>query len=90
MTALPRLRQHTAKLVGYCREGLPWAEMQSRLSAQGTNAALSSIHSYCTRHGYTRLHPGSQNYDPNTARLWEAGQLSLADLKPKTKPHPHP
>jgi hypothetical protein len=88
MRALPRLRKHTAKLVGYCREGLTWAEMQSRLEGQGTHAALSSIHSYCRRHGYTRLHPGSQDYDPNTARLWEAGQLSLADLKPKNNPHP--
>ena len=86
MRALPRLRQHTAKLVGYCREGLTWAEMTCRLADQGTEVALSSIHSYCTRHGYTRLHPGSQDYDPNTARQWEAGQLSLSDLKPNNKP----
>lgn len=85
MRTLPRLRKHTAKLVGYCREGLTWAEMQSRLSDQGTHAALSTIHSYCRRHGYTRLHPGSQNYDSNIVRLWEAGQLSLADLKPTNK-----
>lgn len=62
--------------------------MQSRLADQGTHAALSSIHSYCSRHGYTRLHPGSREYDPNTARLWEAGQLSLAALKPKNNQHP--
>lgn len=88
MKTLPRLRKHTAKLVGYCREGLTWAEMQSRLADLGTHAALSSIHSYCRRHGYARLHPGSQEFDPNIARLWEAGQLSLASLKPKTKPQP--
>lgn len=64
--------------------------MQSRLAALGTHAALSSIHGYCTRHGYTRLHAGSRNYDPNTTRLWEAGQISLADLQPKPKKHPKP
>ena len=73
MRALPRPQKHNAKLIGYCHEGLIWAEMQNRPTDQGSHAALSSIHSYCTRHGYTCLHLDSRDYDTNTARLREAG-----------------
>lgn len=85
MNALPRLRQHTAKLVSYCRDGLTWSEMQRRLEDQGTTVALSSIQRFCGRHGFSKLHPGSRDYSPTISRQWEAGLITLANLKPSKK-----
>lgn len=85
MSTAPKLRAHTAALIAWCVEGLRWAEMQERLAMKGTDVSLPTIHRYCARQGYSRLHCGTQQFDPNLLRLWQAGQVRLETLKSKNK-----
>lgn len=71
--------------MAWCVEGLRWAEMQERLALKGTDVSVPTIHRYCARHGFSRLHRGTQQFDPNLLRAWHAGTVRLADLKPQKK-----